>query len=79
MGLVGNYSRFVKGFTRLARPFTTLKKKEAPFIWTNEYEKSFQELKQRLTFGLVLALPEDRVEFDVYDDASQIGIEVILM
>ncbi|WMV29988.1 hypothetical protein MTR67_023373 [Solanum verrucosum] len=46
----------------------------AKFIWSELYEKSFQELKDRLTFALVLTLPEGTNGFVVYCDASRIRL-----
>ena len=45
LGLVGYYRRFVEGFSRIATPLTQLTRKNAKFVWTEECEKSFQELK----------------------------------
>ncbi|XP_074314734.1 putative mitochondrial protein AtMg00860 [Silene latifolia] len=49
LGLAGYYRRFVKDFSKLARPMTQLLKKESKFIWSEACEKAFQELKARLT------------------------------
>jgi hypothetical protein len=42
LGLAGYYRRFVEGFSCIATPLT---RKNAKFEWTNECERSFQELK----------------------------------
>ena len=54
---VGYYRRFVKGFSTLASQLTKLTRKDIPFVWTEGCEKSFQELKTRLTTAFILALP----------------------
>jgi hypothetical protein len=46
LGLAGYYRRFVEGFSRIATPLTRLTQKNAKFEWTDECERSFQELKQ---------------------------------
>jgi hypothetical protein len=48
LGLAGYYQRFIEGFSKIARPMAELLKKEK-FNWTESCEKSFQELKGRLT------------------------------
>nr|GEV99480.1 reverse transcriptase [Tanacetum cinerariifolium] len=53
------YSRFVEGFSRLALPLTKLMRKGEKFVWNEEREKSFEELKQRLVSAPVLTLPHD--------------------
>nr|GFC06104.1 putative reverse transcriptase domain-containing protein [Tanacetum cinerariifolium] len=45
LGLAGYYRRFVDGFSRLALPLTKLMRKGENFVWNEEREKSFEELK----------------------------------
>ena len=45
MDLVGYYKRFIVGFLKIAHPISSLQRKGVKFHWTEEYEKSFQELK----------------------------------
>ncbi|GJY51617.1 retrotransposon protein, putative, ty3-gypsy subclass [Tanacetum coccineum] len=54
LGLAGYYRRFVEGFSRLALPLTKLMRKGEKFIWNEEQEKRFEELKKRL-HGKVIA------------------------
>ncbi|XP_057807569.1 uncharacterized protein LOC131022138 [Salvia miltiorrhiza] len=49
LGLAGYYRRFIQDFSKIAKPITHLLKKEVKFLWTDECEQSFQELKKRLT------------------------------
>jgi hypothetical protein len=79
LGLVGYYRRFIKGFSKLSKPLITLTRKNARFIWTNEYEQSFQELKRQLVTVPVLALPMKSGNFMVYSDASKKGLGCMLM
>jgi hypothetical protein len=46
--LTGYYQRFIEGFSKLSGPFTTLTKKNTHYVWMDECEKTFQELKKRL-------------------------------
>nr|GFC17178.1 hypothetical protein [Tanacetum cinerariifolium] len=48
LGLAGYYRRFVDGFSLLALPLTKLMRKGEKFVWNEEREKSFEELKRRL-------------------------------
>nr|GEX03520.1 ankyrin repeat-containing domain, PGG domain protein [Tanacetum cinerariifolium] len=47
LGLAGYYRRFVEGFSLLALPLTKLMRKGEKFVWNEEREKSFEELKRR--------------------------------
>ncbi|KAK1650209.1 hypothetical protein QYE76_068014 [Lolium multiflorum] len=79
LGLAGYYRRFVEGFSSLARPMTQLLKKDRKFEWTDKCEESFQQLKLRLTTAPILVMPDVTKPFDVYCDASKIGLGCVLM
>jgi hypothetical protein len=46
LGLTGYYRCFIEGFLKLLEPLTALTRKNARFVWTDECEQSFQELKR---------------------------------
>jgi hypothetical protein len=46
LGLVGYYRHFINGFSKLSGPLTALTRKNACFVWTDECEQCFQELKR---------------------------------
>ena len=79
LGLAGYYHTFLKGFSQISLPLIKLTRKSAPFVWTAECEKSFQELKEKLTSTLVLVLPDLSGPFEVYYDASKRGLGCVLM
>ena len=58
---------------------TELLKKDKTFEWTEDCEKSFNELKIRVTTAPVLTLPDIYRSFDVYCDASRQGLGCVLM
>jgi len=58
--LVGYYRRFIEGFSKLAMPLTLLTRKGQACVWDAKSEKSFQELKKRLTSAPVLILPNPK-------------------
>ena len=66
-------------FSSIASLLTTLTQKSKKFEWSEECEKSFQILKDRLTFALVLTLSEGTKGFIVYCDASRVGLGCVLM
>nr|GFC80586.1 putative reverse transcriptase domain-containing protein [Tanacetum cinerariifolium] len=57
LGLAGYYRRFVEGFSQLALPLTKLMRKGEKFVWNEEWDKSFEELKKRLVSAPILTLP----------------------
>ncbi|GJW22095.1 reverse transcriptase [Tanacetum coccineum] len=60
LGLAGYYRRFVEGFSRLALPLTQLMRKGEKFVWTDERQESFEELKRRLVSAPILTLPSGK-------------------
>nr|GFD00093.1 retrovirus-related Pol polyprotein from transposon 17.6 [Tanacetum cinerariifolium] len=70
---------FVKGFSRLALPLTKLMRKGEKFVWNEEREKSFEELKQCLVSAPVLTLPSGSGGFQIYSDAFKKGLGCVLM
>ena len=46
LGLAGYYRRFIENFSKIVKPMTELLKKDTKFIWIEECEASFQELKK---------------------------------
>ena len=79
LGLAGYYRRFTENFSKIAKPMTELLKKDTKFKWTEECEASFQELKKCLVTALVLILPDQRKDYQVYCDASRRGLGAVLM
>ena len=49
------------------------------FVWDDACEKSFEELKRRLTTAPNLVIPERGVRYTIYYDASKQGLGCVLM
>ncbi|GJX19975.1 putative reverse transcriptase domain-containing protein [Tanacetum coccineum] len=79
LGLAGYYQRFIEGFSKIAKPMTTLTQKSVKFNWGEKEETAFQTLKQKLCSTPILALPEGSENFVVYCDASHKGLGAVLM
>ncbi|WVZ52434.1 hypothetical protein U9M48_003489 [Paspalum notatum var. saurae] len=79
LGLAGYYCRFVKDFSKIAKPMTALTQKNAKFAWSSNCEEAFGTLKKLLTSAPVLAQPDITKPFDVYCDASGSGLGCVLM
>ena len=79
LGLAGYYRRFIKEFSIIAIPLTSLTKKDKKFIQDESCEMSFKKLKECLTTAPVLTLPEGVDGFVIYTDASNQGYGAVLM
>jgi hypothetical protein len=78
LGLAGYYRRFILNFSRIAKPMTERLKKGVKFSWDQQCEDAFHTLKAHLTTAPVLAQPDVSKPFDIYCDASGIGLVVCL-
>ena len=65
LGLAGYYRRFVEGFAKIATPLTRLTQKGVKYEWSDDCERSFQELKHRLTTAPILATPSGTEGFSI--------------
>jgi Reverse transcriptase (RNA-dependent DNA polymerase) len=58
LGFGNFYRRFVKGFSHLVHPLNDLLKKDKKFVWSEECQESFDQLKKRFTEEPVLMMPD---------------------
>jgi hypothetical protein len=79
LGLAGYYRSFIPDFSKIAKPMTSLLQKDQKFVWTEECETAFHILRKLLTTAPVLAQPDIKKPFDVFCDASKIGLGCVLM
>jgi hypothetical protein len=79
LGLAGYYRRFIKNFSKIAKPVIELLKSNMPYVWSDKCEASFKELTTFLTTTPVLTLPDASKDFMVYCDASRQGLGCVLM
>ena len=56
---------------KLLKPIYELTKKGRPFIWGDEQQKAFDEIKSRLLKLPVLSMPDRRGRFLLYSDSSK--------
>ncbi|GKD52171.1 putative reverse transcriptase domain-containing protein, partial [Tanacetum coccineum] len=79
LGLAGYYRRFIKDFSKIAKPLTVLTQKSKTYNWGEEQENAFQTLKDKLCNAPVLALPDGSKDFVVYCDMFGLGLGCVLM
>jgi hypothetical protein len=79
LGLAGYYRRFIEGFSKIAKPMTSLLEKGKEFKWDERCQDSFDQLKKRLMSPPVLIMPDLQKGFDIYCDACGQGLGCVLM
>ena len=65
-------------FASIASPLITLTQMSKIFEWSEVCEKSFQFLKDRITFAPVLTLPKGTKCFVVNCDVYRVGLGCVL-
>ena len=78
LGFGNFYRRFIWKFSDVARPLNDLLKKDKTFEWTEECQRSFDELKKRFTEEPVLSMPDHSRPFQIEADASKYASGAVL-
>lgn len=78
LGFANYHRTFIKSYAKMALPFNRLTGKK-PYMWGQEQQDAFSNLKLALTTTPVLALPNSKDLFILDTDASDfaIGAELI--
>nr|GEW18266.1 reverse transcriptase domain-containing protein [Tanacetum cinerariifolium] len=78
LGHAGFYRRFIKDFSKIARPMTRLLEKDTPYIFSQVCVEAFQTLKRNLTEAPILIAPDWDMPFELMCDASDFAIGAVL-
>ncbi|KAL0171115.1 hypothetical protein M9458_031427, partial [Cirrhinus mrigala] len=79
LGFSNFYRRFIRNFSSVAAPLTSMVKKgSARLSWNPEALQAFHELRRRFSSAPVLKHPDPQLPFLVEVDASSTGVGAIL-
>ena len=78
LGHAGFYRRFIKDFSKIAKPLYKLLEKDAKFAWDEDCQRSFEELTAYLTTTPIVRAPNWQLPFEVMCDASDLAIGAVL-
>ena len=84
LGLVNFYRRHLPNLTAITRPLTALTRKykstgtTVSFIWNDQCEMAFQEVKRMLVSAPLLHPPDMTKPFYLWTDASEKGFGALL-
>ena len=79
VGLAGYYRRFIYQFSARITPILELTKDKVPFVWTEECEKSFKDIKTAMQKAPILRHPNFKKPFILDTDACKHGLGAVLM
>lgn len=78
LGFANFYRRFIRNYSTVASPLTSLTSTKVPFKWTPAADKAFETLKARFTSAPILQMPDPERQFVVEVDASDVGVGAVL-
>ncbi|GFU93842.1 retrovirus-related Pol polyprotein from transposon 17.6 [Trichonephila clavipes] len=78
LGMAGWYKKFIPKYADICEPLYRLKKKGVKFNWSTVAQDSFDKIKRALTEAPVLQLPNFTEQFNLFTDASGVGIGAVL-
>ena len=77
-GHAGFYRRFIKDFSKIAKPLCRLLEKDAVFEFSKECLEAFESIKEKSISAPVIVAPEWRKEFEIMCDASDFAMGAVL-
>ncbi|GFX66547.1 retrovirus-related Pol polyprotein from transposon 297 [Trichonephila clavipes] len=78
LGISQWYAKFIKNYADICEPLYNLKRKLKRFIWSMEAQKVFDAVKAAITKAPDLKFPDFKKPFELFTDASSIGVGVVL-
>ena len=78
LGHAGFYRRFIRDFSKIARPLYRLLEKDAKFNFDESCHNSFEEIKSRLVEAPIMAKPYWNRDFEIMYDSSYFAIGAVL-
>ncbi|XP_025687408.2 uncharacterized protein [Arachis hypogaea] len=78
LGHAGFYRRFIKDFSKIAKPLSNLLAADTPFIFDKECLQAFETLKAKLVTAPIISAPDWTLPFELMCDASDHAIGAVL-
>ena len=79
LGLAQYFRRYIKAYSAICSPLSTLTRKDVPWTWTQPQKDAFTAIKTALTSAPVLRLADPSSPFILVTDASNIAVGATLM
>ena len=78
LGHAGFYRRFMKDFSKISRPLTSLLQKDIRFVSYYDCLEAFKTLKKALISAPIVQPPNWNLPFEIMCDASDYAIGAVL-
>jgi len=70
LGMVGQFRKFIRNFSKIAEPLNRLLRNNEEFIWAEQQQSAFDFLKQAITSAPVLQIPNQSLPSVMEVDGS---------
>ena len=77
--MIGFYQKFCRNFSSVAAPLTDLLRKDQAYVWDDNCDNAFTEIKALLLTVPVLVTPDYYTPFKLQMDTSDQGISAVLL
>ena len=78
LGHAGFYRRFIRDFSKLARPLCRLPEKDTELYFDESCQNAFEEIKFKLVEAPIMAKPDWNREFEIMCDVSDFAMGAVL-
>ncbi|XP_058741312.1 uncharacterized protein LOC131613680 [Vicia villosa] len=78
LGHAGFYRRFIRDFSKIAKPLTTLLVKDKNFTFDDQCAVAFETIKKKLVSAPIVVAPDWSLPFEIMCDASDIAVGAVL-
>ncbi|XP_058203012.1 uncharacterized protein LOC131317482 [Rhododendron vialii] len=78
LGHAGFYRRFIRDFSKIAKPLCDLLAKDVPFVFDEACMKAFVKLRDALSSAPIMQSPDWKLPFEIMCDASDYAVGAVL-
>jgi hypothetical protein len=79
LGTANYYRKFVENYNTIAAPLNNLLREDVAWNWSEECQKAFDTIKEKLTQAPILRRPDYSRPFELHTDWSGVGLGAVLV